>query len=321
MNHIKKLVAQFEHQKILVVGDVMIDTYLLGKVDRISPEAPVPVVFLKEEQNRLGGAGNVALNIASLGGEVVLCSVIGDDDNGVLFKDLMNNENLDLKGILSSTSRKTTMKSRVFAGGQQLLRLDSEDTHSLSKVEEDAFLKRIEHILKDESIDVILFQDYNKGVLTVRVIKKLIEWAQSKNIQTVVDPKMDNFFAYKGVTLFKPNLKEISESMGQQIEPTQAGLDKAVEVLMAQINCSQVVVTLSEKGIYVNDSGQSYMVTTTTKSVSDVSGAGDTVISVLALGIAAKGDLKEIVSLSNKAAGIVCGKLGVVPITGSELLK
>lgn len=321
MNHIKNLVVQFEQQKILVVGDVMIDTYLLGKVDRISPEAPVPVVFLKEEQNRLGGAGNVALNIASLGGEVVLCSVIGDDDNGVLFKDLMNNENLDLKGILSSTSRKTTMKSRVFAGGQQLLRLDSEDTHSLSKVEEDAFLKRIEHILKDESIDVILFQDYNKGVLTVRVIKKLIEWAQSKNIQTVVDPKMDNFFAYKGVTLFKPNLKEISESMGQQIEPTQAGLDKAVEVLMAQINCSQVVVTLSEKGIYVNDSGQSYMVTTTTKSVSDVSGAGDTVISVLALGIAAKGDLKEIVSLSNKAAGIVCGKLGVVPITGSELLK
>ncbi len=318
---IKELVAQFEHQKILVVGDVMIDTYLMGKVDRISPEAPVPVVLLQGEQHRLGGAANVALNIASLGGEVVLCSVIGDDEKGALFKRLMDAERLSLKGVLSSSTRKTTTKTRVFASGQQLLRLDSEDKHFLSKDEEEAFLKRIKDILSNESIDVILFQDYNKGVLTVRIIKKLIEVARLNGMQTVVDPKMDNFFAYKGVTLFKPNLKEISESMGVQIAPSKEGLDPIVETLKSKIDCDKIIVTLSDKGIYVSDVNECYIVETTTKSVADVSGAGDTVISVLALGLAAKGDLKDIARLSNKAAGIVCGKLGVVPITSEELKK
>lgn len=321
MNDKKDLIAQFEYKTILVVGDVMVDSYQIGRVDRISPEAPVPIVLLDKIENRLGGAANVALNVTALGGEAILCSVIGDDDNGELLKNVMTQQNLSLSGIVSSNERKTTIKSRIFASGQQLLRIDDEDSHFLSQDEEQAFLQQIFAVLKRTEVDVILFQDYNKGVLTEYVIKKLIEYARTNDIQTVVDPKWTNFFSYKGVTLFKPNLKEISEAMGREIPPDKKHLDLATKELKERMSCAHIFVTLSEKGLYVQNESGSFLMPTTTQSVADVSGAGDTVISVIALGMACGAEMYKIAKLSNKAAGIVCSKLGVVPILKEELEK
>ncbi len=320
MNDKNELIAQFGQKTILVVGDVMVDSYQIGRVDRISPEAPVPIVLLQEIENRLGGAANVALNVNSLGGEAILCSVIGDDDNGELFKSVLTEAQLSVSGIISSKERKTTIKSRIFASGQQLLRMDDEDSHYLSQDEETVFLEQILGVLEQTDVDVILFQDYNKGVLTEYVIKKLIEYAQTNEIQTVVDPKWTNFFSYKGVTLFKPNLKEISEAMGREIEPIKEDLDLATSELQARMSCEYIFVTLSEKGLYVKGV-DSFLMPTTTQAVADVSGAGDTVISVIALGMACGAEMYDIAQLSNKAAGIVCSKLGVVPILKSELEK
>jgi len=321
MNDKKDLIAQFEHKTILVVGDVMVDSYQIGRVNRISPEAPVPIVLLEQTENRLGGAANVALNVTSLGGKAGLCSVIGDDDNGELFKNIMTDENLSTLGIIESKERKTTIKSRIFSSGQQLLRIDDEDCHFLTQVEEQSFLRHILAVLKNNDIDVILFQDYNKGVLTEHVIKTLIKYALANNIKTVVDPKWTNFFAYKGVTLLKPNLKEISEAMGREIKAEKESLDIAVDELKKQMSFEHVFVTLSEKGLYVRSNGDSFLMPTTTQSVADVSGAGDTVVSVIALGVACGAKMYEIAELSNKAAGIVCSKMGVVPILKKEMEK
>ena len=321
MNDKRKLVAQFGQKTILVVGDVMVDSYLIGRVHRISPEAPVPVVLLEEQQNRLGGAANVALNVASLGGEAILCSVLGKDESGVLFKQLMAQEKLDTSGLIISAERKTTTKSRVFSSGQQLLRLDEEDSHYLSPDEEERLLAHIFELLERKHIDVILFQDYNKGVLTKGIIKKLIDFSRKHQIKTVVDPKRINFFEYQGVTLLKPNLKEISEAMGQEIRPTKPALDRAGRNLQDKMGCEKVLVTLSAKGLYVLDEDESFLLPTTTKSVADVSGAGDTVISVIALGLAADAKIIDIATLSNRAAGIVCSQMGVVPITSRALIN
>ncbi len=321
MNDKRKLVAQFGQKTILVVGDVMVDSYLIGRVHRISPEAPVPVVLLEEQQNRLGGAANVALNVASLGGEAILCSVLGKDESGVLFKQLMAQEKLDTSGLIISAERKTTTKSRVFSSGQQLLRLDEEDNHYLSPEEEERLLAHIFELLERKHIDVILFQDYNKGVLTKGIIKKLIDFSRKHQIKTVVDPKRINFFEYQGVTLLKPNLKEISEAMGQEISPTKPALDRAARNLQDKMGCEKVLVTLSAKGLYVLDEDESFLLPTTTKSVADVSGAGDTVISVIALGLAADAKIIDIATLSNRAAGIVCSQMGVVPITSRALIN
>ncbi|HHB78407.1 MAG TPA: D-glycero-beta-D-manno-heptose-7-phosphate kinase [Saprospiraceae bacterium] len=321
MNDKKDLIARFGQKTILVVGDVMLDTYLLGTVERISPEAPVPVVLLEQTEYRLGGAANVALNVKSLGGSVLLCSVVGQDKNGELLKNVLAASQLTTKGIVSSTERKTTIKSRIFSSGQQLLRVDEEDHRFLSQDEEDIFLANTFGLLKEHDIDVILFQDYNKGVLTERVIKKLIAYAKKHQIKTVVDPKSLNFFAYEGVTLFKPNLKEIRDALGTEILAKKEALDEAVGDLMERLSCESVLVTLSEKGLYAKDFYESFLMPTTTKSVADVSGAGDTVISVIALGLACQAALYEVAELSNMAAGIVCSKLGVVPIQQEELAE
>lgn len=321
MNDKKNLVALFQGRKILIVGDVMIDSYYLGRVDRISPEAPVPVVVLKNTEHRLGGAANVALNISALGGEAILCSVIGGDETGELFQQTMLRNKLDSSGLLISSNRKTTKKSRFFSSGQQLLRLDEEDTHALSKEEEDNLIDKINSLLSVHDVDVILFQDYNKGVLTKRLIAALIKSAKQHGILTVVDPKSQHFFEYQGVTLFKPNLKEIAEAMGHKIKGSKDGLDGVVSELMERLSCSKVLVTLSEKGIYAKDETGSFLMPTTTQSVADVSGAGDTVISVVALGLAAGLSLQDVVALANEAAGIVCAQLGVVPIKYSDLAK
>lgn len=319
MINVEKIFAAFENLDVLIVGDVMIDRYLTGKVDRVSPEAPVPVVQLYSQENRLGGAANVALNVQAMGAKAHLCSVIGKDENAEIFLSLMPGENLESANILQSGERRTTVKTRVIASNQHLLRVDNEDTHDLTANEVERFLASIISLLNRQKIDVILFQDYNKGVLSHQVITAIINEALDRHIPTAVDPKRNNFLSYKKTTLFKPNLKEVREALPFPISPTLASLQKASDYLRQQLNHNNTLITLSEKGIFADDGSQSMILPTQPRNITDVCGAGDTVISIAALGIALGMDLKDIAQLSNLAGGQVCEKVGVVPVDKRQL--
>ncbi|HKK78000.1 MAG TPA: PfkB family carbohydrate kinase, partial [Phaeodactylibacter sp.] len=227
--------ASFEQQNILVVGDVMIDRYLEGQVDRISPEAPVPVVRMQQQSSRLGGAANVALNLKALGATPYLCSVTGQDEAGTELMSLLPNHQLSTKGLYTSQERCTTVKTRIIAGAQQMLRVDREDTQELSAKENEALLKRIVELLETKSIHAILFQDYNKGVLSYHLIREVILEAIKRDIPTAVDPKFDNFWAYKRVSLFKPNLKEIKAQLPFKIDGELETLNRASEYIRGKL--------------------------------------------------------------------------------------
>lgn len=316
-----EIFQQFNDLKILIVGDVMIDRYLSGKVERISPEAPVPVVALEKEINRLGGAGNVALNIAAMGAKPLLISVIGKDEGANIFKKRMEENQLPFDGIIESDDRKTTVKTRVLASNQQLIRVDSEDTFDLTKAEEKRFLQKIKSTIETENPDAILLQDYNKGVLTKNIIRKTIEEANQNSIITTVDPKRKNFFEYKNVTLFKPNLKEIRDSLPYPISPTLADMNRAAADMNKLLSNTHAMITLSEKGIYFSNDKTAEILPTFPRSIADVSGAGDTVISLATLGLALGLDLKTSTLLANLAGGQVCEKPGVVPVNKAQLLE
>lgn len=300
--------------QILIVGDVMIDGYITGKVSRISPEAPVPVVEYQSLTHRLGGTANVALNIKSLGAIPILLSIVGEDENKSIFQQLLEKENIDTQYIVSSMERQTTIKTRIMAGTQQLLRIDREDTHDLSANEEDKIIDKFMQIVDNHDIKCIIFQDYNKGLLTKNVIKKLISIANEQQIPTAVDPKKKNFFAYQNVSLFKPNLKEISEALQEKITPQSTDLERLTRILRASMPHQNTMITLSEKGIFTFDGSNSTIQGTTPRHIADVCGAGDTVIAVAALGLAADLKIEEIAKLANIAGGQVCEEVGVVPI-------
>jgi len=215
---LKQLFDGFNEVTALIIGDVMIDSYLWGRVDRISPEAPVPVVQITNKENRLGGAANVALNVASLGAKPIICAVVGDDLNGGIFENLLKDGNMSTAGIVHSSARPTTVKTRVISSQQHIVRIDEESLKPLNSTEETAFIQRITSLIENEKPGVVIFEDYNKGVLTPRVIEEVIAVAKANNIPTAVDPKKDNFFAYKNVTLFKPNLKELVEGLKVDID-------------------------------------------------------------------------------------------------------
>jgi rfaE bifunctional protein kinase chain/domain len=315
------LFDRFNELNVLIVGDVMIDRYLSGHVDRISPEAPVPIVLQESRENRLGGAANVALNVAAMGAKVFLCSIVGEDENADIFLKLLPSRNLPQDGIIKSSSRRTTVKTRVMAGSQQLLRVDQEDSFDLTEEEESQLLKRIEEILDNVKIDVIIFQDYNKGVLTVRTIETVINQAKIRSIPTAVDPKFKNFWAYKGVTLFKPNLREIRNQCNFVIETTMGSLDNAAGFIKEQLNNKMSLITLSEKGLYISNGEKSHIIPTKVRDLADVCGAGDSVISLAALGLALNLELETIADLSNHAGGQVCERNGVVPVNKDLLLE
>lgn len=319
----KEIFEGFERLKVLIVGDVMLDRYLVGKVSRISPEAPVPVVDLEKTDDRLGGAANVALNIKALGATPFLCSVIGDDESGEQFENLLEKEALSSLGILKSTSRITTVKTRVLAKNQQLLRFDSEIKTALEKSIEIDFFNQIKTIINTEKIDVVLLQDYNKGILTPFLIDSLLEICNKKNIPTTVDPKKENFFAYKGVTLFKPNLKEISEAVDFTPDSDNLlTLKEAAKVVTNRLGNTYTLITLSEKGIFLDKlNEQSIIIPTQPRNISDVCGAGDTVISVISLGLALGLDMAKVAAMANMAGGIVCESVGVVPVNKSKLFE
>ncbi|HKL03274.1 MAG TPA: bifunctional ADP-heptose synthase [Cryomorphaceae bacterium] len=318
---LKELFQNFNRLKVLVVGDVMVDAYLWGKVNRISPEAPVPVVQVTDKENRLGGAANVALNIASLGATPIICALAGNDLKGKEMAELMESQGMTTEGILFSEERPTTVKTRVISSHQHIVRVDEESLMPLSKLEEDQFLEQIGAVIESRKPDVFIFEDYNKGVLTPRVIKELSALAKAKGIPTAVDPKKNQFFDYVGVSLFKPNLKELAEGLKIEIDKSNLQtLEKAVEELEDRLHNDMSLITLSELGIYIKGKDGSKRIPAHIRNISDVSGAGDTVISVAALCLASGASENLIASLSNLAGGLVCEKVGVVPIDKKTLL-
>jgi rfaE bifunctional protein kinase chain/domain len=309
----------FNKVNVLIVGDVMLDRYTQGTVSRISPEAPVPVVNLEGEELRLGGAANVALNVRALGANPLLCSVIGKDDDGLTFSKLLSDQGISNKHLVHSPQRRSTVKNRIMAGAQHLMRLDQEDTHDLSEFETQQLLALVREILETREVQVILFQDYNKGVLSAKVIRELTLEAVKRDIPTAVDPKFKNFWAYKHVTLFKPNLKEIRAQVPMPVQTSLESLQEATQYIRTQLGNQHTLITLSEKGMFLETKGKGSLVPTQVRAVADVCGAGDTVISVLAIGLGLRLDMHEIALLANLAGGQVCEKVGVVPVDKAQL--
>ncbi len=324
---ITTLFHSFEGKKLMIIGDVMIDSYLWGNVDRVSPEAPVPIVALNKRESRLGGAANVALNIQNMGGVPVLCSVIGNDSKGSLFRELLDEQGLTGKGILGSDHRLTTVKFRVFGNNVQMLRVDEEVAHHLRKEESDRLLDNIQAQLADGDIEAIVFEDYDKGVITPGLIGLVMELAKLHDVPVVVDPKKKNFSSYKGVDLIKPNLKELREGMNLNGElADQEQIQKAVLALQNKLKVETVLATLSDKGIYYsrrNAAGEfeSGSIPAYIRDVADVSGAGDTVISLAALCVAAGTPVELMARICNLAGGLVCEKVGVVPVNKDKLTQ
>jgi rfaE bifunctional protein kinase chain/domain len=319
---LRKLFEDFGDKKALIIGDVMVDAYIFGKVNRISPEAPVPIVDVFQRVSRLGGAANVALNIKSLGGTPVLCSVIGNDEGGFELSQLLFNEKMTTDGLMTGINRKTTKKFRVIGNSTQMLRIDEESSHPLTPEEEKLFLVRIQEILNDEDPHVIIFQDYDKGSITPAIIKYVTKWAQEHHIPVVVDPKKRNFLSYRNVTLFKPNLKEMTEGLGIKIDAGDiSSIQKGIKKLHDTLHAQMTMVTLSEHGIAILDKEQFVHFPAHLRKIADVSGAGDTVISVAALCVACGINPDEIAKLSNLAGGLVCEHVGVSPIDKEQLLE
>ncbi len=324
---LNQLFESFNKLKIIIVGDIMVDSYIWGSVDRISPEAPVPVVTVKERGNRLGGAANVAVNIKALGAEPIICSVIGKDAKGEELIQLMKKDNMPTHGIIESTNRPTTTKFRVIGNNVQMLRVDEEVTDDLSSSEEKQLIKVIADIINNEQIDAIIFQDYNKGVLTKQTISEITKLANQYQVITAVDPKKKNFLEFKDVTFFKPNLKELREGIQANVDPKNiSSLEKAALALHKKLNARIIMTTLSEYGVFTStkNSGDNFSTLTLpahVRSISDVSGAGDTVIAVASICLVLKQNPKFIASISNLAGGLVCEYAGVVPINKEKLLE
>ena len=309
----------FNSLRVLIVGDVMLDAYVWGKVERISPEAPVPVVVAHRREYRLGGAGNVILNVHALGAEPIICSVIGQDTEALNLLGELEKRGLRTDGILQSPDRITTVKERIIAGSQQVVRVDTETDKVITPEEQTQLIEKAKELIPQ--CQVVLFQDYDKGVLCPNVIKEITDFANSLGIPTVVDPKKRNFLAYQNVTLFKPNLKELKEGLKVDFDVRkEEELKAVVKQLRNALNAKGAFVTLSERGVYIDFLGQQHSIAAHKREISDVSGAGDTVISIAACAIALGLAPDIVAELSNLGGGLVCEHVGVVPID-KELLK
>ena len=320
----EKLFNSFNEKKIMIVGDMMLDIYMKGKVERISPEAPVPIVSVTESVSRLGGAANVAQNLNALGTEPILCAVTGNDDKSNELISLMLEHNMNTSGIVKSNERITTTKVRIIGNNAQMLRVDTEDTFDLTENERNLLMSRIKEIINNENIDGIILQDYNKGVLTETLIKEVIAIANERNIPIGVDPKKKNFLAYQNATFFKPNLKELKEGIG--IASKDDSIDeilKSVDALHDKLNCRYIMTTLSERGVLIKDyeTDTYHHIPAHLRKIADVSGAGDTVLSVAMLCLVCNQNAYNIAALSNLAGGLVCEEVGAVPINKEYLLK
>jgi rfaE bifunctional protein kinase chain/domain len=319
MEQISHIIDRFSTLKVMVIGDLMIDAYTWGKVSRISPEAPVPVVNVTKKESRLGGAGNVVLNVASLGAQAIVCSVVGDDAAGLELFAMLRTQGLSVDGLVTESGRSTSVKERVIAGSQQLLRIDSETEQAISSESKHTLFAYIASQLA--KVDIVIFEDYDKGVLSEDLIQSVIQLARSLSIPTVVDPKKKNFFAYAGATLFKPNLHELRD--GLQVHQSRFDVEHIAQTV-ADFKASQqfdgLFLTLSERGVYLDFKSEQVSIPAHIRQIADVSGAGDTVISIAACALAAGANAYQMASLANLGGGLVCESLGVVPID-KELLR
>jgi rfaE bifunctional protein kinase chain/domain len=321
MEDFKKLFESFSSLKAGVIGDVMLDTYMWGKVDRISPEAPVPVVSLDKKEYRIGGAGNVALNCQSLGAQVSILSVTGNDTEGVILEELFDSSNIDSSYLVKSNSRVTTNKTRIISRNQQMMRLDAEVIHDLAKNEEAELLKKIREYISSEDPDVIIFEDYNKGVLTERIIQETIELCKEAGIITAVDPKRKNFFSFRKADIFKPNLKEVKEGLNLLTDEINLGQLQKIHTELNNLLHHQIsFITLSEKGVFYQHNTEAKLIPSHIRNVADVSGAGDTVIAVASLVYTRTKNARLMAEIANIAGGLVCEEVGTVAISKEKLL-
>ena len=317
---VEEVFNKFSNVKALVIGDAMVDSYLWGSVDRISSEAPIPIVSVSRQENRLGGAANVSLNLQALGATPVLVSFVGNDLKGDIFMQLLEKRKLSNAGILRSERRPTTVKTRILSGTQQVVRVDEETSDMIRPDEEDLVFHRIQSLVEQQNFDIIIFVDYDKGIITKKIIDKVTQLAHSKGILIAVDPKKRNFNNYPNVHLFKPNFKEFKEGMKLPLEKRdfQAILE-AAEKFKEDKKLGIIFITLSELGVIISNGVKQNHFPAEIRDIADVSGAGDTVIAVASLCLAAGLPTKFMAQLSNLAGGLVCEKSGVVPVDSERL--
>jgi rfaE bifunctional protein kinase chain/domain len=313
------ILQRFKNKRIAVIGDMMLDKYVWGSVGRISPEAPVPVVEVESETERLGGAANVAHNIQSLGGSPLLIGVIGNDLNGKRIAEILEHEHCSTAGLVVDDSRPTTVKTRVIAHNQHVVRIDHERKKEISTNVREKILS----ILQEHagSLDGIIIEDYNKGVVVKPLIQQVVKNAKEHRTIVAVDPKFNNFFEYKNVSVFKPNKKELEEALGKKLS-TQDELVAAGKEVLKRLSAETVLLTRGENGMTLIEADSSVThIPTQARKVSDVSGAGDTVIATLTMALASSVSIREAAELANHAAGVVCGEVGIVPIEPSALVS
>ena len=322
IQNVQQLTGGFSKLRALIIGDVMVDSYMWGRVERISPEAPVPIVTVSKKETRPGGAANVALNVLSLGATPLLCSVIGNDDAGKQFSKMIAGMKMDSSLLVKNDKRTTTVKTRIIGNNHQMLRVDEEQDGAIPSSAMDEMLSRIIPVLKNHKADVVIFEDYDKGVISEELINEVVTQANKNGIPVAVDPKKKNFLNYKDITLMKPNLKELREGLKMDIENDNlASIKNAVKKLQQSQKIQSVLLTLSEKGIFISSDSIQKIFPAHVRNISDVSGAGDTVISVAALCIALGLPPEITARLSNLAGGQVCEKAGVVPVDLKQFIS
>src|SRR5215470_11336405 len=322
MEDFKKLFDSFVSLKVGVIGDVMLDTYIWGNVERISPEAPVPVVSLHHKEYRIGGAGNVALNCQSLGSQVFMLSVTGDDTEGLLLEELFNESLIDTSYVVKSPARITTNKTRIISRNQQMIRLDNEVTSDLDANGEQLLLQQVRSFIQSHDPDVMIFEDYNKGILTERVIHEVITICKQAGVVTAVDPKRKNFFAYHNADIFKPNLGEVKQGLNLLIEDVNNSLLSKIHLELKNVLEHNIsFITLSDKGVFYQKDGLAKIIPSHLRNIADVSGAGDTVIAVAALVYTATQNVHLMAEVANIAGGLVCEEVGTVAIDKSRLQR
>jgi len=322
MEDFQKLFDSFTKLKVGVIGDVMLDTYIWGKVERISPEAPVPVVSLDKKEYRIGGAGNVALNCHSLGSQIFILSVIGDDTDGLLLEELFNENMIDTSYLVKNSSRITTNKTRIIGRNQQMMRLDAEITSDLDRKNEDTLLQKIRLFIQTNDPDVIIFEDYNKGVLTERIIREVITLCKEAGVITAVDPKRRNFFSYQYADIFKPNLIEVKEGLNLLFDKINNSLLSKIHLELKNVLDHKIsFITLSDKGVFYQVDGNASIIPSHLRNIADVSGAGDTVIAVAALVYTATQNVHLMAEIANIAGGLVCEEVGTVAIDKIKLQR
>lgn len=322
MEDFKKLFDSFKGIRVGVIGDVMLDTYIWGSVERISPEAPVPIVTTHKKDYRIGGAGNVALNLQSLGATAFVLSVTGNDDDGARLSGLFADNDVRTSYLVKSDDRITTSKTRVISRNQQMMRLDAEITKDLNDKDATALLQNVRAFIEKEKPAIIIFEDYNKGVLTAGVIEEAIDLCRKAGVLTAVDPKRKNFFTYKGVDIFKPNLKEVNEGLNLLLDEfTASTLSDIHRQLASSLKHNISFITLSDKGVFYQKGADRAVIASHLRNIADVSGAGDTVIAVASLVYAATGKVHLMAEIANIAGGLVCEEVGTVAINREKLLN